>query len=328
MKSGLSPTYEPLGTRDAVLDGIPGDSSSENEVLPTESFKQSKSCYSRHHLFLWLNATLFGLSLFLFAMTASIVRGTTDTNQLLRKTSEYCQYTPSLASRLTNPAPIFDQLDIPLMTKRMNATLVEPDPLPIYRQPPSPEVDAAWNRLANINPIVISRDDVIKLGRDPEDAAKWPESFGFGSQAYIGRLDIFHQIHCLDWLRRETYFDHYYGKKWPPGTPPSDMHRTHMSHCVYILLQNLMCNANVDIYTHFWADAQLNAFPDFSVNHKCRDFDAILSWQEAHSVDVDAFAAIRKPPDSLARVMSHRFKDLFGWYKSHPDNGAEDGEIG
>ncbi|PWY91613.1 hypothetical protein BO94DRAFT_489481 [Aspergillus sclerotioniger CBS 115572] len=308
MKSALSPAYKPLGTRDRdVLDGIP---ESEDDV-PKES-SQPQSCHTRHKLFLWLNATLFTLSLFLFTITASLLR--TDTNQLLRQTSEY--------------SPMFDQLPIPLLTKQMNATLVEPNPLPIYRQPPSPSVDAAWNRLANINPIAITRNDVIKLGRDPAQAAKWPESFGFGPDAYIGRLDIFHQIHCLDWLRRETYFDHYYGKKWPPGTPPSDMHRTHISHCIYILLQNLMCNANVDIYTHFWADAQLNAFPDFSVNHKCRDFEAILAWQEENSVDVERFAAIRRPEGVVARVMSRRFKELFGWYKSHEVGGGDElGEI-
>lgn len=233
-----------------------------------------------------------------------------------------------MKASLTIIAPIFDRLEIPLVTKKMNATLLEPDPLPIYRRPPSPEVDEAWNRLANIKPIAISRQDVIQLGRDPSVAAKWPESFGFGSDAYIGRIDMFHQIHCLDWLRREANFDHYYGKKWPPGTPPSDMHRTHVSHCIHLLLQNLMCNANVDIYTHYWADAQLNAFPDFSVNHKCRDFDAILKWQEDNSVDVDLFAAIRKPPQYEAKIMSHRFKELFGWFDSHPDNGSDSGEIG
>lgn len=225
-------------------------------------------------------------------------------------------------------APIFDQIEIPLITKKMNATLLEPDPLPIYRRPPSPEVDAAWNRLANIKPIVISRSDVIQLGRDPTVAAKWPESFGFGSDAYIGRIDVFHQIHCLDWLRREANFDHYYGRKWPPGTTASDMHRTHVSHCIYLLLQNLMCNANVDIYTHYWADAQLNAFPDFSVNHKCRDFDAILEWQEDNSIDVDLFGAIRKPLDYEAKIMSHRFKELFGWFDLNPDDGSDSGEIG
>ncbi|RAH53763.1 hypothetical protein BO85DRAFT_442082 [Aspergillus piperis CBS 112811] len=317
MKPAASPSYEPLGTRDNddVVYSVSGDTQSEYDVSLLKQARQRPQHSNRRlQLLLWLNATVFALSLFLFAMTVSIVRGTGDPNHLLRKTSEY--------------SPVFDSLEIPLISKKMNATLLEPDPLPIYRQPPSPEVDAAWNRLANINPIAISRDDVATLGRDPEQAAKWPESFGFGSEAYIGRLDVFHQIHCLDWLRREAYFDHYYGKKWPPGTPPSDMHRTHISHCTYLLLQNLMCNANVDIYTHYWADAQLNAFPDFNVNHKCRDFDAILRWQEENSVNVDEFAAIRKPPEAEARVMSHRFKELFGWYKSNPDDGSDSGVIG
>ncbi|PYH46214.1 oxidase ustYa family protein [Aspergillus saccharolyticus JOP 1030-1] len=314
-KLPVSPAYARLGAPDPEVCSVRGDTESENEgLLEKEVPQRPQAPNRRYQLVLWLNGTIFVLSLFLFAMTASIIRGISDPNQLLRQTSEY--------------SPIFDQLEIPLIRKKMNATLLEPEPLPIYRQPPSPEVDEAWNRLANIKPIAISRDDVVKLGRDPEQAAKWPASFGFGSDAYIGRLDVFHQIHCLDWLRREAYFDHYYGKKWPPGTRPSDMHRTHISHCIYLLLQNLMCNANVDIYTHYWADAQLNAFPDFSVNHQCRDFDAILRWQEENSVDVDEFAAIRKPPDAEARVMSHRFKELFGWYNANPDDGSDSGIIG
>ncbi|OKL58184.1 hypothetical protein UA08_06867 [Talaromyces atroroseus] len=287
------------------------DPSNETE----EPSQYNRIFVTRQKWLLWLNSFIFCLSAVLLLLNVSLIqKGHDDPNDLLRKTSEH--------------SPIFDHINIPLITKRMNATLVEPDPLPIYRRPPSPEVDAAWNRLANIKPIVISRSDVIKLGRDPSIAAKWPESFGFGPEAYIGRIDVFHQIHCLDWLRREAHFDHYYGRKWPPGTPTSDMHRTHVSHCIYLLLQNLMCSANVDIYTHYWADAQLNAFPDFSVNHKCRDFDAILKWQEDNSIDVDLFGAIRKPPDYEERIMSHRFKELFGWFDSNPDDGSDSGQIG
>ncbi|KAE8352700.1 hypothetical protein BDV28DRAFT_165360 [Aspergillus coremiiformis] len=315
--ASLSPRYERLGSSETGNDTKASPASLESPGESSENGKPIQPQHtrgSRQKLLLWLNACVLGLSIFTFALTATLFRGTNNPNELLRKTSEY--------------SPIFDRIDIPMITRQMNATLLEPDPLPIYRRPPSPEVDTAWNRLANIKPIVIGRDDVVKLGRDPAQAAKWPESFGFGPEAYIGRLDIFHQIHCLDWLRREAHFDHYFGKKWPPGTPPSELHRTHVSHCIYILLQNLMCNANVDIYTHYWADAQLNAFPDFNVNHKCRDFDSILKWQEENSIDVDVFAAIRKPPDYEARVMSHRFKELFGWFKSHPDDGSDSGEMG
>jgi hypothetical protein len=214
-----------------------------------------------------------------------------------------------------------------MKTTKMNASVAEPDPMPIYRQPPSDEVDAAWSRLANIRPIAITREDVLRLGKDPKQASKWPQSFGFGSDSYIGRIDVFHQIHCLDTLRREANFDYYYRHRYPCGTEPSDLHKTHVSHCIYLLVQNLMCSANVDIYTHFWADAQYNAFPDFSLNHKCRDFEAVLKWQEDNSVDVDAFAAIRKPDGYKAHDMTHRFKELFGWYTDHEDDGAPGEEI-
>lgn len=91
MSSRLSPVYERLGTRDTdVLDGIPGYSASETDVSPSKPF-QPHGCHNRHNLFLWLNATIFALSLFLFAITASIVRTASDANQLLRQTSEYCQ---------------------------------------------------------------------------------------------------------------------------------------------------------------------------------------------------------------------------------------------
>lgn len=97
-------------------------------------------------------------------------------------------------------APIFDHLDITLKTTKMNATLLEPKPPTIFRQPPSPEVDAAWHRIANVRPIALTREYVLKVGKDPAQVSKWPGSFGFGPDSYICRIDLFHQIHCLDSL--------------------------------------------------------------------------------------------------------------------------------
>lgn len=113
----------------------------------------------------------------------------------------------------------------------------------------------------------------LALGKDPSDTAKFPESFGFGPDAYIGKIDVFHQIHCLNMLRMSLRpnFDYYYGSKFPPGVPTNKLHNLHLGHCLHILLENLMCTGNVDIYTHYWMDAQKHAFPDFNINHKCRD---------------------------------------------------------
>lgn len=220
-------------------------------------------------------------------------------------------------------APLFDLIDIPMKTWRLNGTFIELDPPSIYRQPPSPEVDAAWERVETQNPIPITRQDIIDQGRDPDDAVKFPESFGFGPDAYVGRIDVFHQIHCLNRIRKHLYwnFDYYYG-----GERMNKYHQFHVSHCISTLLQNLMCAGNVDVYSHFWADAQDNAYPDFSINHKCRDFEAILAYHDAHAVPLEDFGKIRKPPGQKARIMSHAFKEAFEWFDDeHPDDGTTDG---
>jgi hypothetical protein len=204
----------------------------------------------------------------------------------------------------------------------MNGTLI--DKQSILRQPPSPEVDAAWDRIQTSNPIAISRDNILAMGKDPKDAAKFPESFGFGPEAYIGKVDVFHQIHCLNVLRMNLHhhYEYYFGT-----SPVDKLQRLHIAHCIQTLVENLMCTANVDIYTHIWVDAQLRPYPNFNIDHKCRDFDAILDWQERNSIPMNRLKNIRVPDDYTVHVMNHEFKEAYHWYDSHPDDGFQGGEI-
>jgi Mycotoxin biosynthesis protein UstYa len=195
-------------------------------------------------------------------------------------------------------------------TQKVNGTLLNTHDS-IYRRSPSPEVDAAWERLANIDATFISGADVLALGKDVSKVAKYPDDFGLGPDAYVAELDVMHLIHCLNALRRDVYFSHYFGSKYPDGQP-SELHRVHSDHCIYVLLQNLMCNANVDVITLDWVEGQKHPFPDFSINHKCINFDSILQWQEEHAVDRTKFLAIQKPDDHTPMRMSDDFKRMFG----------------
>jgi hypothetical protein len=99
------------------------------------------------------------------------------------------------------------------------------------------------------------------------------------------------------------------GKMYPGGRNHSgDLHRLHASHCIYLILQNIMCNANIDIYTHQWNDGVPSPFADFNIDHQCRDFDAILQWQEENSVDQHRFVDLRRPQDAVEHKMSHDFR--------------------
>ncbi|EMR91030.1 putative tat pathway signal sequence protein [Botrytis cinerea BcDW1] len=279
--------------------------------------KGETNCCHRHHSFVrclgWLNGLFFCLSLYLF--TAAMlnwkqVPGGRERNWALKQVSE--------------KSPLLDAIEIPLSTWRLNGTFLEREDESIYRKPPSPEVDAAWARIETQNPIPLSRQDLVNQGKDPDMYAKFPESFGFGPDAFIGRIDVFHQIHCLNRLRMHLYWNvaYYY-----PDEQMGKYHQLHASHCVYALLQNLMCQGNVDTYGHYWVDMQENAVPDFNINHKCRDFEAILEYHDEIAVPLEKFGALRRPLNEPVRHMSHEAKEIFRWFDNHEDDGQDGMEI-
>lgn len=182
----------------------------------------------------------------------------------------------------------------------------------IFRAPPSPEVDKAWARIGSLAPHVMSGADVEKLGKDSSMTARFTEGFGFGNDAHIAELDVLHTIHCLNAIRRDVHWRYYYLEKYPTGEFP-ELHRIHTDHCIYVVLQNLMCAATLDVVTQPWVRGQLHPFPDFSINKKCRDFGAILKWHEETMVtDLEGYAALRMPQGHVPYEMSEEFYRAFG----------------
>ena len=89
-----------------------------------------------------------------------------------------------------------------------------------------------------------------------------------------------------------------------------------------------MCSANVDVYTHFWTNTNDNTFSDFNINRQCRDFDAILNWQEKTSVGAYDLAQVRRPEEyGDVYRMTREFKEVRHWYDTHEDDGSDGGEI-
>ncbi|KAK4447006.1 hypothetical protein QBC34DRAFT_427803 [Podospora aff. communis PSN243] len=180
--------------------------------------------------------------------------------------------------RTSSFSPIFDLVDMRLAPATFNGALR--DNTSIWRMPPSPEVDAAWDRISaeDMQIITVSAEDVRRSGKDPSLSIKAPESWGLGSDAYIAQVEVFHQIHCLNELRNEMYPDYYH------ISHPTELHLAHRAHCIHMLLQALMCNADVGIITHNWvhderySEPKTRAFPDFGVHKMCRNFDAVMGW--------------------------------------------------
>lgn len=165
---------------------------------------------------------------------------------------------------------------------------------------PSPAVDAAWDYISTegLEIITVSSQAISSSNKDPSRSVRAPESWGQGHDAFVAQVDVFHQIHCLNELRKEIFYDHYY------NGPADTVHKDHKSHCIHMLLQNLMCHADTEIVTHNWVhnsripDPKERPLPDFDVVKQCRDFDRILEWARENAVgDLPAkWKALRMPP--------------------------------
>lgn len=185
----------------------------------------------------------------------------------------------------------------------------------IFRQSPSPEVEEAWESLSmeGFEVFTVSSSEILRSGKDPTFSVKAPEAWELGNDAYLAQIDVFHLIHCLNELRKEMWYDHYY------PYPRTDAHRGHKMHCLHMILQNLVCTADVGIIQHNWVRSELvpepkvRPMPDFNLVKRCRNFDNLEDWALRHSVpDLHSkWEALRVPPEA---TIVHG--DTYVWGKS------------
>ena len=91
---------------------------------------------------------------------------------------------------------------------------------------------------------------------------------------YIIGLDVFHQLHCLNKIRKALSSD-YYG---------ADA-LMHVSHCMEHLRQAVMCNVDISTVFWTWSEVKKKALADARVTHTCRDFGAVKEWAEGRRIE-------------------------------------------
>ncbi|KAI1115235.1 hypothetical protein F5Y14DRAFT_411574 [Nemania sp. NC0429] len=162
-----------------------------------------------------------------------------------------------------------------------------------YRGPPSPEVDAAWARFTVSDWV---DGTAVVLGVGPEEvrhARKDKEEEWFNSTVQLGdengggmmaSLEIFHQLHCLDLVRKFTVYKYAYYKTTGGVFDKSlEIQQNHIDHCLEIIRQVLMCNADTGLITFHWVANNPVAYPDFNTWHSCRDPEEVLALAKNHA---------------------------------------------
>ncbi|KAM0541233.1 hypothetical protein ACHAPJ_013321 [Fusarium lateritium] len=145
-----------------------------------------------------------------------------------------------------------------------------------------PEVDQAWNHITyDVGDQMISRVELDRLGLDATSlTVKDPKT---GHVGYRVGIQVFHQLHCLNLLRQETYKEYYSRMGGDIDVEPEDL-RGHLNHCIEILRTALMCQSDTGVFTFKYYEGFDGHWPDFSTLHTCRNFNAIREWAFQHAV--------------------------------------------
>ncbi|KAI0509200.1 hypothetical protein F5B22DRAFT_649248 [Xylaria bambusicola] len=189
----------------------------------------------------------------------------------------------------------------------------------ITRQNPSEEVNQYWSHVTDVGMLEISRAQLLKLGKSPDNSVRTPaswldgaeDSFDEGDERYIAIIDGIHLLHCFNAMRKSLF--HNYPIYFPDGYPAS--YGAHLSHCQETLAHWLMCQPSLEFITFGWYEKREPPFPDFDVTRKCVDFGQILDWQDEHRIKnltKPMFDALRPDPSMPRRKAPIMYDEILG----------------
>ncbi|TVY87753.1 Oxidase, partial [Lachnellula willkommii] len=91
-------------------------------------------------------------------------------------------------------------------------------------------------------------------------------------------LSVYHQLHCLNGIREGYWTVHdlaVAGKKLNDNTLPMMISPPHIRHCIDLLRQSLMCNADTTVEKK---DEVAGGVHGFGVQHRCKHWFQLVDW--------------------------------------------------
>ncbi|PYI06045.1 hypothetical protein BO78DRAFT_275978, partial [Aspergillus sclerotiicarbonarius CBS 121057] len=142
--------------------------------------------------------------------------------------------------------------------------VLDPD-TPRYTGHPTRELDAAWDRL---------------VGKFKSEADRIHGEVSVDGGQYFVVPHVRHSLHCVNYLRKVAY------DKWyptirtenKPTVPTFTQHVGKVDHCVEMLRQTVQCQSDLTPVPHIWSPEKEMYLADTSLEHTCRDYDAIMEW--------------------------------------------------
>ncbi|KAG5958379.1 hypothetical protein E4U57_001343 [Claviceps arundinis] len=270
---------------------VPLESATAERLVDRDEDTSAETAYSNGR---WSRAFLvMSISnMVLFLLTASMMTSLGLRSQKrvlnaeLRATSSY--------------TPIYDMIDLEPSIRKINGTVMPAGKLSIARQFPNPAADAIWTEdIELIRPIPVTREQIIKMGKDPDTVAKLEDDdWGLGDDAYVAALDVFHNLHCLNSLRKAAYAT-YYNRTLADATKEDSMPEIHLNHCLTADDDQTGKSNNLNLVTRHWIEGLEYPFPDFSIQAHCINFEKLTEWHKEASIDINKYLRVMKKPPGV-----------------------------
>ncbi|KAL4868448.1 hypothetical protein BDV12DRAFT_185958 [Aspergillus spectabilis] len=202
---------------------------------------------------------------------------------------------------ISHYSPVLSHVPIKYHRQQFSGSLLKEN---VFRQDAGPKVDAAWESLgANYRPIRVPAEEAARSGI-ANDQVQISEAYGGG---YPANIEGLHHLHCLNLLRQSLYYNYDYYHAQGTGAFKNDdfIIRKHVSHCLDIIRQQLMCTTDVGVLGQVWIHPDdPSPFVDFNTEHRCRNFENIREWAERNQLPEDTPPDFLKPPGVGDRVLS------------------------
>ncbi|KAK4190588.1 hypothetical protein QBC35DRAFT_471745 [Podospora australis] len=147
-----------------------------------------------------------------------------------------------------------------------------------FTGPPRPEFDQAWSKLLRSSTSMLSEDEMRRMNKT---SIMLQDGSG-----YIGYLEAIHMLHCVKRIYQLQHPEHY------PELQDGDAFTTHhLDHCLEILRQGIMCNADVTVNTYYW-EKPGKIKGNRSGARKCTDWDRLQEWSDQRTVVISEEAKL------------------------------------
>jgi hypothetical protein len=145
--------------------------------------------------------------------------------------------------------------------------------------------------------LVVPVEQAAKSGLKPGQVQINPKHGG----GFPANVEGLHHLHCLNLLRQSLDYNIDYYRSQSKGAFVNDDNivRKHVSHCLDIIRQQLMCTPDTGLLGQVWWDVNNpKSFVDFNTEHKCKNFDAIRQWAEERQLPETVPKDFLKPPQN------------------------------